>query len=105
MASDTIAVRDEGTARSWTAKARELNQQTFVATQGVGQLLQDIQEGAGGELIDTLWNMGKSVIDGAGMIIDGVNLIIDGVDKIVDVAKDVVGIAKGAINALKSFFG
>ena len=95
--ADTLAVKDEGTAREWLAKAEALNQRAHELNNRVGSLLQQISEDSEGELVTKLVEWGNKCLVFAQDILEGCKQIASGISSVINTVKDAVSNVVGFI--------
>ncbi len=97
-----IAVKDRGTAEAWVAKASALNKRADDANRQVGALLRQLDDGAAGDVVDTLVQFGNKTLDFSQQIFDGVTKICDGITEVVNAVEETVSTVTNVINTIAS---
>ena len=101
----TIAVRDQGTAEQWVAKANSLNSRALDVNNRVGALLRQLDEGSAGDVVDTLVQFGTQAMGFAGKIFDGVTSICTGISQVISTTREIVDTAKSVVTSILSSLG
>ena len=87
MATETLAIQDEGVARAWLSKCQANEKELYELTQQVGALLEYVGQASEGDIVDKFIEFGTAVKKEAGLLFDAVSKVSQGVSQLIDVYK------------------
>ena len=102
----TITISDESAAQSWLNEVQAINEDYKRYMESAAQCLQAMHESASGDLVDSIMDIGNSLLNAAQQTFEAIDAIADTVSKICQTVSDFQDTVKDGIRSLaQKLFG
>lgn len=100
MAEARLQINDEGAAKTWVAKAKDLVKEAESLMTMVGKILQSVDADSEGDFVQHLVNAANNMLNFANAVADGMRYICDTLNQVLDEARSMIGDAIQVITRL-----